>query len=173
MGHLAVQIAKARGAEVYATVSRQKARIVESYGATPIDYTTASVEDYTSPHTRGEGFDITYDTLGGPSLDASFRAVKRYTGHVVSCLGWGTHSLAPLSFRAAAYSGVFTLLLLLTGQRRSHHGEILNSATEFANAGKLKPIVTPDRFTPSQLGAAYSAVAAGSAGKVVVDITLS
>ena len=51
-----------------------------------------------------------YDTLGGVILDASFLAVKRYTGHVVSCLGWGTHALAPLSFRAATYSGVFTLL---------------------------------------------------------------
>ena len=37
----------------------------------------------------------------------SFAAVKRYTGHVVSSLGWSTHSLAPLSFRGATYSGVF------------------------------------------------------------------
>ncbi len=52
------------------------------------------------------GFDIVYDTVGGAGLDASFHAVRRF-GHVVSCLGWGTHSLGPLSFRAASYSGVF------------------------------------------------------------------
>jgi hypothetical protein len=47
------------------------------------------------------------------TLDASFQAVRRF-GHVVS---WGTHALGPLSFRAATYSGVFTLLPLLTGAR--------------------------------------------------------
>jgi len=35
-----------------------------------------------------------------------------------SCLGWGSHSLAPLSFRAATYSGVFTLLPMLIGKGR-------------------------------------------------------
>ena len=29
-----------------------------------------------------------YDTVGGATLDASFTAVKRYTGHVLSSLGW-------------------------------------------------------------------------------------
>ena len=38
------------------------------------------------------------DTVGGATLDASFAAVKHF-GHVVSALGWGTHALAPLSFR--------------------------------------------------------------------------
>jgi hypothetical protein len=37
-------------------------------------------------------------------------------GHVVRCLGWGTHALAPLSFPAGTYSGVFTRLPMLTGQ---------------------------------------------------------
>src|SRR6266436_3711767 len=67
-----------------------------------------SVEDYVTVHTGGRGFDIVYDTVGGATLDASFNAVCRF-GHVVSALGWGTHALAPLSFRAASYSGVFTL----------------------------------------------------------------
>jgi NADPH:quinone reductase len=61
------------------------------------------------PCPSGEGFDIIYDTVGGSTLDQSFVLVKPYTGHVVSILGWGTHSLAPLSFRGASYSGVFTL----------------------------------------------------------------
>lgn len=170
VGHLAIQIAKAHGAEVYATVSRQKAAVVESYGATPIDYTTTSTEEYVAECTNGEGFDIIYDTVGGSTLDACFQAVKPYTGHVVSCLGWGTHSLAPLSFRAARYSGVFTLLPLLTGKGRSHHGEILTSAAALANAGKVKPLVNEARFTTSQLSEAYRAVAAGGTGKIVIEI---
>ena len=114
VGHIAVQIALARGARVFATVSDSKKEIVESFGATPIDYRAASVAEYVDANTEGKGFDIVFDTVGGATLDASFLAVKRYSGRVVSALGWGTHSLAPLSFRAATYSGVFTLMPLLT-----------------------------------------------------------
>ncbi len=170
VGHLAVQIAKAHGAEVYATVSKDKAAVVESYGATSIDYTATSTEQYVTEYTNAEGFDIIYDTVGGATLDASFHAVKPYRGHVVSCLGWGTHSLAPLSFRAARYSGVFTLLPLLTGRGRSHHGDILSSATDLAAAGKLKPLVNETRFPVSQIAEAYTAAAAGGIGKVVVEM---
>ena len=167
---MAVQIAKALGAEVYATASKEKAAVVQSYGATPIDYTTTSIEEYVADCTNTEGFDIIYDTVGGSTLDASFQAVKPYTGHVVSCLGWGTHSLAPLSFRAARYSGVFTLLPLLSGKGRSHHGEILASAAALSNAGKVKPLVNGAHFTTSELSEAYHAVAIGGVGKVVVEI---
>ena len=68
-------------------------------------------------------------------------------GHVVSALGWGTHALAPLSFRAASYSGVFTLLPILTGEGRAHHGEILREAAKLCEAGKIVPKLDPRRFT--------------------------
>jgi len=168
VGYAAVQIALARGAKVFATVSENKRSIVEALGATAIDR-HAKVEDYISEHTSGQGFDIVYDTLGGPVLDASFIAVKTYTGHVVSCLGWGTHSLAPLSFRAATYSGVFTLLPLLTGIGRSNHGDILHQAAQLADQNKLKPLLAEQRFGPDNLTDAYDAVANGSRGKVVIE----
>ena len=78
--------------------------------------------------------------------------------------------LAPLSFRAATYSGVFTLLPLLTGEGREHHGEILRRAAALAEAGQLAPILDPRRFTLDTAEAAHQAVAAGPAGKVVVEI---
>ena len=89
VGHVAVQIAKALGAEVWATVSPDQFDIARRFGATPIDHTTSSVEDYVAQHTGGLGFDVVYDTVGGPVLDASFKAARTYGGHVVSCLGWG------------------------------------------------------------------------------------
>lgn len=137
VGHVAVQLAVAYGAKVFATVSSAKAPIVEGYGATAIDYQATTVEECVARHTAGEGFDIVYDTVGGATIDASFVAAKRYTGHVLSCLGWSTHSLAPLSFRSATYSGVFTLYPLLSGQGRAHQGEILAQAARLIEAGKL------------------------------------
>lgn len=168
VGNAAVQIAIAHGAKTFATASENKRSAVEAVGAIAIDRDML-VEEYVANHTGGEGFDIVYDTLGGPVLDASFAAVKRYTGRVVSSLGWGSHSLAPLSFRAATYSGVFTLLPLLTGVRRRHHGDILQRVAELAQQNRLQPQLAERRFGKDEIEDAFEAVANGSKGKVVVE----
>ena len=169
VGYAAVQIALANGARVYATVSEDKRSLVEALGATAIDRYTGP-DDYVKECTAGEGFDVVYDTLGGVVLDASFTAVKRYTGHVVSCLGWGTHSLAPLSFRSASYSGVFTLYPLLSGSRRSHHGTILAEAGKLVEKGQLRPLLADAPFSGREIAAAHELVAQGCNGKVCVDL---
>jgi NADPH:quinone reductase-like Zn-dependent oxidoreductase len=170
IGHVAVQIARAFGAEVFATTSPDKKNIVEGFGVTAIDYRSASVEEYVAAYTGGKGFDIVYDTVGGATLDASFGAVKRYTGHVLSCLGWSSHSLAPLSFRGATYSGVFTLLPLITGESREHHGEILARAAALAEAGSLRPLLNGRRFSIAEVDSAHALVESGALGKVVVEL---
>jgi len=170
VGHIALQLAKAFGAATYGTGSAGNLAYIASLGATPIDYRAEAVADTVARHTGGKGFDLVYDTAGGVSLDNSFAAVARF-GHVVSALGWGTHALAPLSFKSATYSGVFTLLPLLTGEGRAHHGEILAEAARLVDAGKLKPRVDPRSFTLAEAGLAHQAVTEGGAkGKVVISV---
>jgi NADPH:quinone reductase len=73
--------------------------------------------------------------------------------------------------KAATYSGVFTLLPLLTGIGREHHGEILRRATDMAEAGYFTPIVDPRRFTLETVEAAHVAMTGGGAsGKLVIDM---
>jgi NADPH2:quinone reductase len=170
VGSMAVQLAAARGARVFATGSKTQQAIIESLGATWIDRDTP-IEAVVETHTAGEGFDIVYDTLGGATLDAAFVAARRYGGHVVSSLGWGTHALAPLSFRAATYSGVFTLMPLLSGKGREHHGEIMAEASMLVDAGKLRPVLSAKRFVLAEGNAALDLVESGRAGgKVVVVV---
>ena len=170
VGHIAIQIARALGADVFATGSATSLAYIKRLGAVPIDYRAMTVEKYVAKYNDGRGFDIVYDTVGGATLDASFNAVARF-GHVVSALGWGTHAVAPLSFRAASYSGVFTLLPMLTGEGRAHHGEIMREATRLVEAGKLVPRVDPRNFTLSSVGDAYRAIEANdAAGKIVVNV---
>jgi NADPH2:quinone reductase len=170
VGNICIQLAVALGATTFATGSADQLELIARYGATPIDR-TLPVADYVAAHAAGDGFDIVYDTVGGSVLDASFQAVRIYTGRVVSCLGWGTHSLAPLSFRGASYSGVFTLLPMLTGSGRAHHGAILGEAATLADRGLLRPRVDPAIFSLDTANAAHARLAAGSeAGKVVVEI---
>jgi NADPH2:quinone reductase len=171
IGHVAIQIAKAKGAKVFSTVDPSKNNLMNEYGATPIDYQKLSVDEYVAEYTDNEGFDIAYDTVGGATLDASFKAVKQYTGHVLSALGWGTHSIAPLSFKGATYSGVFTLYPLISGKGRAHHGEILGEATKLVEAGKVIPMVDPVNYTMNTIADAYIAITdKTNNGKVVVDI---
>jgi NADPH:quinone reductase len=171
VGHVAIQIAKFFGAKVFATADPANHDLIRSYDATPIDYVRTPVEEYVQEYTQGEGFDIIFDTVGGPVLDNSFKAVKQYTGHVVSILGWGSHSLAPLSFRGATYSGVFTLYPLISGKFRRHHGDILRVATTLAEGGKLVPVLDDTRYTLETISAAYDAITEGrTKGKVVVSI---
>lgn len=170
VGHIVAQLARAFGVEAFAVDSAAKHDFLVALGATPIDYRAMTVEQYVAEHTGGRGFDIVYDTIGGETLDASFKAVRRF-GHVVSALGWGAHSLAPLSFRAATYSGVFTLLPLLSGEGRENHGEILRQAAKLVEAGKIVPRIAPRRFTLETVEDAYHAIAtAPFEGKIVVDV---
>lgn len=171
VGHLAVQLAAARGARAFATGRAGQAAAIRRLGAVPIDGELTTVEEYVDEHTAGEGFDVVLDTLGGPSLDRSFAAVRRYTGRVVSSLGWGTHSLAPLSFLGASYSGVFTLLPLLTGVGRAAHGRILTAAAELGESGRLRPLLRDGEHHLADADAALAAVAGGGAiGRVVVTV---
>ncbi len=168
VGQMAIQIAHAFGASVCATGSSARSRVaIERLGATFIDRASPPA-DWVGQHAHGRGFDVVFDTAGGASLDAAFNAVARF-GHVVSSLGWGSHVLAPLSFKAASYSGIFTLEPLLTGEGQDHHGEILGEAARLADAGTLKPVLDPRRFALGDLDKAFAALEQAN-GKIVVDI---
>lgn len=169
VGHVAVQIARALGATVFATASAKDRSIVETFGATFVDR-HEPVADYVARHTDAQGFDRVYDTVGGVALDASFEAVRQF-GHVASCLGWGTHALAPLSFKGGTYSGVFTLAPLLSGKGRMRHGDILAAATRLIERGALAPRVDPRRYSLETAGDAHDALSGATAeGKTVIDV---
>lgn len=157
VGLAAIQIAQARGAVVTAVDNAGRRDIVERLGARFIDREAAITGT----------FDVVYDTVG--ALDVVFGAVAR-NGHVVSSLGWGSVALGPLSFKAASYSGVFTLLPLLTGEGLEAHGEILRQASALVEAGQLAPRLDPRRFTLDQVDDAFAALAGPTDGKLVVEI---
>jgi NADPH:quinone reductase-like Zn-dependent oxidoreductase len=59
---------------------------------------------------------------------------------------------------------------LQTGRGRDHHGEILAKATELANGGKLRPMVSERHFTTKNIAAAYAYAETNAIGKAVVEI---
>ena len=171
VGHVAIQIAKAFGAEVFATVSTpNKQDIAAKLGATPIAYRDMSVKDYVTKYTDGKGFDIVYDTVGEAVFEEAAAATRLY-GKLISCAAWQDHNLGSVLGASLELIGIFMLLPMLTGQNLAPHGKILNQIGQLVDAGKLQPLLDPMRFSLDDVNAAHAHLASGTAvGKVVVDI---
>ncbi|ANN66239.1 zinc-dependent alcohol dehydrogenase family protein [Bordetella bronchialis] len=171
VGHVAIQIARAFGAKVFATASTpEKLGIAAKLGAEPIPYRDMATEDYVARHTGGKGFDVVYDTVGGPVFEQSAAATRRY-GRLISCAAWETHDLVPILGSSLDFIGIFMLLPMLTGQGLAHHGDILREVATLVDADMLTPLVDSARFTLADTAAAHARLDNGHAvGKVVIDI---
>lgn len=172
VGHVAVQLAKARGARVAATVSSpEKADIARSLGADEIIfYGTEAVPDYVRRLTAGRGFDVVVDTVGGGNLDRSFQAAAP-GGRIAATAARSTHDLSPLHAKALSLHVVFMLIPLLENVGREDHGRIMSDVAALSEAGRLRPLIDPSRFALEQLPDAFRLLEGGKAsGKVVVDV---
>jgi alcohol dehydrogenase len=171
VGHVAVQLARHFGADVYATASgdRQMA-IIEKYGATPIDYKTEKVADYVAEHTAGAGFDVVFDSVGGANMTNSFAAAA-LNGQVATTVSLLELDLTPAHFKGLSLHVVFMLIPMLYDHKREEHGAILAKLAEIADAGALKPLLDETQFGLDEVGKAHDRLTSGQAiGKVAVEI---
>lgn len=171
VGHVAVQLAKHLGAEVYATGANEKAsEIIQGYGATAINYINEKVADYVARHTAGAGFDVVYDSVGGANLTNSFEAAA-LNGHVATTVSLLELDLSPAHFKGLSLHVVFMLIPMLHNQKRELHGNILAQLATIIDAGALKPLLDENVYSFEQVGEAYARLGSGQAvGKVVVEI---
>lgn len=171
VGHIAIQLAKWAGAEVYTTVSSQdKAEIAKSLGAKEaINYKDESVQEYVARLTNDLGFDVVFDTVGGENLDQSLAAVTLY-GNVISIQATSQHDLSALHSRSASLHAVFMLLPLLRNLQRERHGMILKQIADLVDNGHLKPLIDPHLFYFENVDKAHALLESGKAmGKIVVQ----
>ena len=87
VGHLALQLARARGANVATTVSgKQKAEFVKGLGAElAIDYREQDFVQEVLRWTDGHGADVILDTVGGATFCKSLGAARMY-GRIATLL---------------------------------------------------------------------------------------
>jgi NADPH:quinone reductase-like Zn-dependent oxidoreductase len=83
VGHLAVQLAIARGAHVIATASERNQDFLRELGAQPLDYEADDVLARVRELTRGGGADAALDLFGGDGREAAFASLRR-GGRIVS-----------------------------------------------------------------------------------------
>jgi NADPH2:quinone reductase len=170
VGHIAIQLAKYFGADVYATASGiEKIKIAQELGATEgINYRESSVEEYKDKYTNGKGFDIVFDTIGKENLSKSFKAVKA-NGHVVCIQTNSVQDLTEIHGKGASLHAIMMLLPLVTGEGRSHQGYILRKISEIVDNGMLKPLIDDRIFPFSEVSLAHERQESGQQiGKVVL-----
>jgi NADPH2:quinone reductase len=169
VAHLAIQIAKAAGASVFATASSdEKVRIAYDLGAEgAINYRTQSVAEYVAAYTAGKGFDVVFDSIGGANLAQSCQAAAP-RGAVISVAA-ATLDLGLLYQKSLTLHAVLILLPLLSGIGRAMHGRILTDLAQLVDAGKIRPLIDPHSFTFREVADAHQLLEAGQAlGKVVL-----
>jgi len=170
VGHVAIQLAKWAGAEVYTTVSTpEKAEIAKTLGADDvIFYRDESVEDYVARCTDGKGFDVVFDTVGTDNMDRSFQAAK-ISGTVATIAARSTHDLSPLHGKNLTLHVVFIATPLVHGTDFESQTEAVDAMSSLVSDGYIRPLLDEDLFSFEDVAKAHAKVEAGTAiGKVVL-----
>jgi len=153
VGHLAVQLAKRKGAYVFATASAKNQDLLRKLGVDePIDYTQQRFEDV------ARNIDIVLDTIGGDTQERSWSVLKK-GGILVSLV-------EPPSDEKAKELGVRAAFVA------SHpNGEQLAEISKIIDSGKLAPVI--DRILPlSEARRALELSQSGHThGKIVLRVT--
>ena len=153
VGHLAVQIAKARGAYVIATTSPDKTDFARALGADEvIDYTR---DDFTR---KAGNVDLVLDPIGGDHADQSLE-VLRDGGVLVSLLNVHDATRAKASAR-----GIRVERMSVVPDRDG-----LVELARLVDASKLSAHVAKT-FPLEQAGAAHAFLATRPIGKVVLTV---
>ncbi|PSB35191.1 zinc-dependent alcohol dehydrogenase family protein [Stenomitos frigidus] len=172
VGHVAIQLAKWRGAEVCTTVSTEaKAVFVRDRGASQVlFYKDTEVAQAVMNWTHGQGVDVAFDTVGGAALGQSFAATKFY-GDIVTILDADPATNWKLArTRNQRVSFELMLLPMLQGLMAVQQSQaaILQQCAELIDAGHLK-LHVGQTFPLAEAAAAHQAIESGSTtGKLVL-----
>ncbi|MBV8932453.1 MAG: NADP-dependent oxidoreductase [Kutzneria sp.] len=155
VGHLAVQIAKARGAYVIGTASAGKREFLRDLGTDEvIDYQTVDFAEAV------RDVDVVLDTLGGDHRARSLRVLRR-RGLLVSILPYGLGDLAEEADRL----GVRAKGLLVEADHAS-----MKAVADLVEEGRLRPVVA-ETFPLADAAKAHERGETGrTAGKLVLVV---
>lgn len=152
VGHLAIQIAKAKGATVIATASAANQDLLINLGADQaVDYAKSSLKEQIEP------VDIVVDTMGGDVQKHSWELLKE-NGILVSVVDQPDEELVQAHNARAAF--VFI----------EPSSRILKELNSLVEADLLKPLIE-HRFTLETIVDAHLQSQSGrTRGKIVIDI---
>jgi len=172
VGTMAVQLAKAMGAEIFATAgSDEKLQKVKALGAEHlINYTTHDFAEEVRRFTGNEGVDIVLETVGGDVFDRSLELLRPLGRMVV--YGFAGGDVRSVS-AATLLSGNISVHGLYLGALVSDP-ELLKMAmdelAEYVKRKKLKPVIG-EQYALNEAAEAHRALQSrGSYGKLILKV---
>jgi NADPH2:quinone reductase len=173
VGHVAIQLAKLKGAKVITTVSsEQKAEFVKSLGADEaINYTQNGFAHAVNDLTGGKGADLVFDTVGATVFKESI-AVTAHFGRLVTLLDPGELSLSEARMRnlLIGFELMLTPMLRDLPEARDKHVEILNQCAQWADKGLLIPYISK-QLSLIEAAEAHKLIEDGHTnGKIVLSV---
>ncbi|WP_027150197.1 zinc-dependent alcohol dehydrogenase family protein [Methylobacter tundripaludum] len=173
VGHVAIQLAKLKGARVIATVrSEQKAEFVKAMGADEVIlYTQDGLADAVNELTGGKGADLVFDTVGAEVFKASIPATAHF-GRLVTLLDPGELSLAEARMRnlLIGFELMLTPMLRDLPEARDKHVEILKQCAQWVDGGLLKTHISK-QLPLAEAAKAHELIETGhSTGKIVLTV---
>lgn len=175
VGHVAIQLAKLKGAQVCTTVgSPDKERLARQFGADyPIFYKQTDFIQAVLDWTDGNGVDVAFDTVGGKIFFETCQAVKVY-GDLVTILEPDSKvgSLKEARNRNLRISLELMLTPALKGliEAQKHQTRILEQCARWIDEGKLK-IHLSQSFPLQEAAKAHKMIETGSTtGKIALII---
>ncbi|MEZ8194203.1 MULTISPECIES: NADP-dependent oxidoreductase [Vibrio] len=152
VGHLAIQIAKAKGATVIATASAANQDLLINLGADQaVDYAKSSLKEQIEP------VDIVVDTMGGDVQKHSWELLKE-NGILVSVVDQPDEELAQAHNARAAF--VFI----------EPSSRILKELNSLVEADLLKPLIEHHFTLETIVDAHLQSQSGRTRGKIVIDI---
>jgi NADPH:quinone reductase-like Zn-dependent oxidoreductase len=152
VGSLAVQLARWRGARVFATASARDAAFVQSLGAdVVIDYQAMVFEDTL------RDIDVVLDTIGGETRRRSWLVLRK--GGVLVTL------VSPIPIGEAEQNGGRGIFFIVSGNRGQ-----LDQISALVDGGKLKPVIAEVLPLARAREAFEHGVAKHAPGKIVLQV---
>jgi NADPH2:quinone reductase len=170
VGHVAIQLAKIRDAQVYTTVdSPDKERLVRQLGADfPILYKQTNFVESVLNLTDNEGVDLAFDTVGGATFFDSCKAVKIYGDIVTILQPDGDLKIARNRNLRISLELMLTPMLMGLVNAQQYHADILTQCANSIDEGKLK-IHLSQTFPLEKAYLAHQAIETGSTiGKIAL-----
>ncbi|MEM1139425.1 MAG: zinc-binding dehydrogenase [Pseudomonadota bacterium] len=174
VGHVAVQMAKARGAYVVAVSGgADKCALAKGLGADAvIDYRTAAPDDYAGFARSVGGFDFVFNTPGAASINAAVKAAS-FGGTILDILGQFPTEYG-FQLKWLNFKSVFAATPIVDGTEKARVGHILAEVASLVDDAKLRPLIDERRFGFSEVGAAHEVAEHNSpTGKVLLTHDLS
>jgi len=141
VGHVAIQLAKLRGARVFATAGTPETlALSRQWGADEvIDYRTHDFAEVVNKLTQDRGADLVIDTVGPEVFSRSIHCTAHF-GDIVTLLDFGDTPLNEARMRnlRIGYELMLTPMLRDLQDARVHHVEILDQCGRWMEEGKLK-----------------------------------